>query len=206
MALVAGTLMVTEAPRAAIVFQDEFDGEAAGTTFNYNAFANWDVLNGTVDFINHGGFGLSCLGGAGKCVDMDGSTNNAGDLRSKATIAAGVYEIEFWISGNQRSGPSDTITVTFGDLSESFTKAPADPFVQILRTVTVGGAGDNILFSHAGANNIGIILDRVIVRDVAIPAPASLALLGAGVIGLGVLGRRRPGQAGQAERSGKQAG
>lgn len=170
-ALFVGAVLVAGPAHAAIVFQDQFDAEPSGSTLNYSSFANWDVLNGTVDLIAQGGFGLSCLGLAGKCVDMDGSTGNAGDLRTKIVIGPGTYEFEFWISGNQRGGASDSITVTFGDLDETFVKAPADPYTQVIRTVTVGGAGDRILFSHAGTDNIGILLDSVIVRDaVAVPA------------------------------------
>ena len=183
--LVVGAALVTGAAEAAVVFEDQFDGEVAGTTLNYNSFVKWDVLNGAVDLIAQGGFSLSCLGGAGKCVDLDGSSNNAGDLRSKLVIGPGIYEFEFWISGNQRGGANDTLTVTFGDMNENFIMAAADPYAQIIRVVTVGGAGDRILFSHAGNDNVGVMLDGVIVREaVAVPEIDTRILL---IGGLGLL-------------------
>jgi hypothetical protein len=183
-ALTWGASFAAGSAQAAIIFQDHFDTEAAGTTNNYASFVHWDVLNGTVDLIVQGS-GLGCLGVAGKCVDMDGSSGDAGDLRSKLVIGPGTYQFEFWISGNQRGVAPDSMTVTFGDLNETFFRTWEAPYSQVVRTVTVGGGGDRILFSHASGDNVGIMLDSVIVRDaVAVPAIDTRHLL---LGGLGLL-------------------
>ncbi|MEZ5560441.1 MAG: hypothetical protein R3E86_18090 [Pseudomonadales bacterium] len=45
------------AANAAIIFSDNFDGENGGVgALNYNSFAHWTVLDGTVDLIGNGFF------------------------------------------------------------------------------------------------------------------------------------------------------
>ena len=93
---------------AGVIFQDNFDAEAGGagsSSLNYSAFSNWGVSDGTVDVVSNGGWGIGCVGGAGKCIDLDGSTGNAGTLTSTLlSLAAGNYTLSFDISGNQRGG------------------------------------------------------------------------------------------------------
>jgi len=157
---------------------DSFDSLPSQT--NYAGFSNWDVMNGTVDAIQVGNpWGLNCL--ATGCVDLDGSTGNAGDLVSKDGFFAGTYTLEFSLSGNQRNSPSDGLLVTLGSYSENFTLSPTDPWTTFIRTVTVATDGDKLSFIHAGGDNIGILLDNVSVSQVPIPAAAFLfapALLG----------------------------
>lgn len=69
---------------------DDFNSESLG--LNYNSFANWTVSNGTVDLIGPGFFALC---GGSRCVDLDGSTSNAGDLTTTNDFAAGTYELSF---------------------------------------------------------------------------------------------------------------
>ena len=72
---------------------------------NFNGLINWTVSGGTIDYIRSGGFGIACVGGTGGCLDMDGSTGNAGRITSRQlfTFDSGVqYFIELMLSGNQR--------------------------------------------------------------------------------------------------------
>ncbi len=76
------------------VFSDNFDGEGApgASVLNYGtasgtSFAQWTISDGTVDLVAIPDvYGIaSCPGSAsGKCVDLDGSTHDAGVMTSKA--------------------------------------------------------------------------------------------------------------------------
>src|SRR5688572_13568892 len=81
---------------AGVIFIDDFDTEAgaAGNSItSYTGFTNWTVSNGTVDVVaNSNGWGITCIGGSGKCVDLDGSNGNAGILTSSLlSLGAGTY-------------------------------------------------------------------------------------------------------------------
>ncbi|MBL4905961.1 MAG: hypothetical protein JKX94_00790 [Sneathiella sp.] len=165
---------------------DNFNTETL--SLNYNSFANWNVSNGTVDLIGPGFFALC---GGTRCVDMDGSTANAGDLTTKDNFAIGSYALSFRIAGNQRGGAADGMVVTFGDLNELFVRNPFDPFGLVQRTVNLA-ALDFLTFSHNGGDNIGILLDDVTIRQLSvIPLPAALPLYGAGLAVMGFIGWRR---------------
>lgn len=90
---------------ATVVLFDTFDGEAGGNSaLDYNAFANFDVEGGTVDVVKSGEFAITCFGGSGSCVDLDGSTNNGATLitRNAYTFHAGnTITLEMQLSGSQ---------------------------------------------------------------------------------------------------------
>lgn len=182
--------------QATVIFSDNFDAEPGGTTLNYNSFANWDVSGGTVDLIASGGYGISCVGGTGKCVDLDGSTSNPGLLSTKTTfnLAAGSYTLSFAISGNQRNTASDTVTVNLGSAyTGTFSMNGTAPF----QTVTIpimSAINAPLSFQNMGADNIGLILDDVSLSSneaAGVPEPSTLALFAFGALGLAWLARRR---------------
>jgi len=184
-----------------MLFSDDFNKEAGSNVLNYNSFANWDVSDGAVDIIAQGGYGISCAGGVGKCIDLDGTVYDSGRLVTKQNfnLLPGVYTLSFAVSGNQRGNmtkwSSDTVTVSLGNVySETFTKTAADPFEVVSRTFTVSNASTgHLVFENAGGDDVGIILDNVRLNaDVptSTPEPATIALLGMGVIGLAGLRKK----------------
>jgi hypothetical protein len=188
-------------------FEDDFSGYGNTTVLNapdslFNG--NWVTTNGTVDYIgandgsfgNPGNNGLLCEVNSA-CVDLDGSSFDAGKFSTGNTFEDGYYNVIFAIGGNNRSG-SDTLTVSFGGvvatISLLFDK------VSWSGAVEFGGLFNNILvtkpttlsFENAGGDNIGMILKYVRIERVApVPVPAAGGLLVAGLIGLAAMRRRK---------------
>lgn len=182
---------------ATVILQDNFDTEAGApgnSILNYTAFSNWTVSDGTVDVVSNGGWGITCAGGTGKCVDLDGSTNNAGKLTSTLlNLAAGSYTFSFDISGNQRGYAQDSMVMTLGGfLNQSFSLASSDPWATKTYNFTVSSAASNyIVFNHGGGDNVGIMLDNVILTKTSdVPEPSAMFLFGLGLLGLGFARRK----------------
>lgn len=192
LAILVTTTAISAGTQAGVFFEDNFDSEGnpGASVLNYTGFANWTVENGTVDLIaDPNQWGIDCVGGTGKCVDLDGSTGNAGTLNSSSfTLSAGTYSLIFDISGNQRSG-SDSMLVTLGGfLNKTFELSASDPWQTIVQSFTVTQETTNFIsFNHKGGDNIGIMLDNVSV----VPEPGTIALLGLGLAGLGAARRRQ---------------
>lgn len=186
-------MLFSIAANAGVIFQDNFDSELAPgvSQTNYTGFANWTVTNGTVDLISDPNiWNLNCAGGTGKCVDLDGSSRNAGTLQSIAlTLNPGTYTLSFDISGNQRGSADDSMLVTLGGfVNDSFTLSSSDLWQTIVRDFTVTTlTTNNLIFNHDGGDNIGILLDNVSI----VPEPGTLALLGIGLTSLLVIRRKK---------------
>lgn len=206
--LAAAAMAAFSAPAHAVtVFSDSFDGEAGGATvLNYTGFANWDVLDGTVDLLRDPNqFGIACAGGSGSCVDLDGSTGDPGFLVTKEAFAfnAGdIITVNFDLSGSQRSGTHGMfVGFLFGDelLPSTTLELPADaPFGPFELATSFDFTGQfKLLFSAdpfgPGTDNIGLVLDNVSLDISAVPEPASWAMMiaGFGLVGGALRTRRR---------------
>lgn len=124
------SLAMASAAQATTVFN--FDADAAAGSQLNGTPSGFTVSSGSVDIVKSGDYGITCAGGSGGCLDLDGSTGHAGVILSSAAFVATAglaNTVTLDISGNQRGGANDTfigallfdpstilqhITVTFG--------------------------------------------------------------------------------------------
>jgi hypothetical protein len=188
--VVAGILLAFSSTSNALIvpFSDNFDSENGSVgQLNYTGFANWAIVNGTVDLIGNGFWDF--LPGHGLYVDMDGSTNNPGMMLSSSSfdLQPGTYTLTFDLAGNQsQSAPADPVTVqmAMGNLlNKTYVLANNAPFATFTETVIVTSpTSASLTFegSSAGSDNIGMLLDNITL----VPEPATMCLLGLGAFAL----------------------
>jgi hypothetical protein len=202
--LAVGLLALVAAPgpaAATVVFFDDFESPLNQPP-NLNAVpTGWSVADGTVDVVGStpggsgSGWGHLCSGSPSPttCVDLDGSTSDAGVLTANPIFGAGSYELSFWLAGNQRGG-TDTVRVSYGSGFQDFTRLFDDPFA--LETVSFTAPGtfqisfENLYVDPLG-DNVGLMLDDVQLDADAVPEPGSLLLLGSGLSALALRRRRK---------------
>lgn len=196
------------AVQAATVFEDNFDKVGKGKKENFNNFPQFDVAQGSVDYIYTGLYKLTCAGGSYGCVDLDGTTGTAGTLLShEFEITAGTsYSVSFDLAGNGRNKSSDSVVFgitndLFGVAGNMFDGAIDDiawdkPFATYVYDFVAPTSGMYSFFIGAlGGDYFGPLLDNVKITSVDIttpvPVPATLPLLAGALGGLAFLRRRK---------------
>ena len=184
-------MWVSTSASAVTIYSDNFNSDTPGLNATP---AGWSISNGgTVDIIGSGGFGITCAGGIGNCVDLDGSTGKSGNLVSPGLnlLAGQTYTAFFDLSGNQRiAGQSNTVSINFGTTTASLSFTGTAAFST--HSVSFAPSADgtyHLSFLDSSNNNVGAILDNVSVQ--AIPEPGTYAIMMAALVLLGLVLHRR---------------
>lgn len=176
------------------IFFDNFNGNSPG--FNVTP-RGWSVSDGTVEVVGRGYFELYPSDIHGFYVDLDGSTNDAGELRRDVDLLAGtLYTLRFDLAGSAR-GSDESVRVRLGEADATYGVAASQPYTRHELSFTPTTSDRyTIEFENDSSDNIGAILDNVALYagpDVietydqdARPVPAPLPLFGA-VAGLGFM-------------------
>jgi hypothetical protein len=153
-------------PRAGqVVFHDDFDAENGMVSrADYKAFGKWDVVGGSVDL--QGTYPFAYLPpGHGMYVDMDGSRQHGGTLRTREALALepGEYLLRFRLAGTQWVSAPNTVDVSLGNLYRETVTLPAfAPMRRYERVVRVDRpARVCIEFTQRGSDDMGLLLDDV---------------------------------------------
>lgn len=156
-----------------------------------NAFGDWNVDSGSIDLIG------SYWGGHGGSYSVDMNGNGPGAISQSFTLAAGEYTLSFWMSGNPDGGAgTQSVKAIVGDASQvfNFVVTPGQTRSNMgwtLETLTFSTAGATTLTfdSNTASGPYGASISDISVS--AVPEPASLGLLLAGIGMLGVMSSRR---------------
>jgi hypothetical protein len=191
---IVSIMLLTPNAQATLLLQDNFNTENGGVgILNYTGFANWNVAPTTyVDLIGNGYFDF--YPGQGLYVDLDGTGTSQGKMISNDSwnlIAGRTYTIDFWLGGSQRDDGLNSVTVSLGSWSNTYTLDDTDPLTNYVENLTFLSTeiGANLIFDASGYTSDwrGLILDDV---TLSVPEPSTLLIFGAGLVGIGLMRRR----------------
>jgi choice-of-anchor C domain-containing protein len=162
------------------------------TVFNGGAIGPWTVGGDSVDWI--GGYWQPAEGNG----SIDVSGNAAGSVSTTlSTVAGQTYYLSFYLAGNPDNGGGiRSVQVQVGDLDQLFTfdstgySHASMGWIHVESVAFLAAGNDTLTFTSLDLNQFGAALDGVSVSDTKIPEPATLVLIGSGLIGIGLLRRR----------------
>ena len=156
-----------------------------------SGLTNWscDVLFGDCFTENSGG----PKEGDFRWFGFENANAREGTLSQSFDTAIGTtYSLEFWYGS---SNPINNLSVTVADLDHelNFTDWGIDSWTFISTTFIADSAISTLAFSFSTqVGSGGLWLDDVRVNSVAtVPAPSTLGLLGLGLVGVGLMKRRK---------------
>lgn len=212
--VIAGAALCSAIPAFAatnLITDGSFEsaGVAAGSAadFTGSALAGWMALPGDAIEVRNDLVGTAQQGV--DFVELD-STHNSSMLTSFETVLGQTYTLSFWVSGRPESSAntlhrngivpanSNGLSVSVGGRTIAI-KSPTDTtadneWKEYTTTFTGTGQSMSLMFSATGKDDsFGSSLDNVSVTAAAaaVPEPATMAMMGAGLLGLFGLGRRR---------------
>jgi len=156
-----------------------------------SAIDGWTTTLGGVDYMGT----IWAAADGNRFIDLN-NVSPGGIQQSFATVAGGSYLVTFALSANMFGGPAEKVVeVSAGGSSEIFTydyilegSTQGTPNWKYFEwTFVATGSTSTLSFTSLTGSVYGATLDDVTVVAIAIPAPASLALLALG----GLVGRRR---------------
>ena len=169
-----------------VVLSDNFDSGKA--VKNWNGDGTFEPTSGSVDLVGLGYFGQFAYPpphSTGNSVDLDGSTSRAGTLSSIQAFGPGTYTLSFLLAGNSRGDVPKTTTISLGDWSVALALPSSSPYTDYTYTFTTSGGTLSFGDNKAGNQNIGNLLDDVILVSNGIPELSTWAMMAFGFAGLG---------------------
>jgi hypothetical protein len=194
------------AANSAVLITDTFnDGSTSQLNWSgdsmFTSISNYTGGVGTqsTDYVSASNpYGVTCFTSIDGCVDMDGSqvpgsAVPAGVLQSNMALSAGAYTLTFEMSGNQRGGAAQTLSVDVGGSQVWTSGAVASSAPWTLETVHFTTAGGHIDFIESPQNDdMGNLIDNIrLFTGNQVPEPMTWSLMLVGVAGLGGMLRRR---------------